>query len=340
MYRNMIIGLTVATTSIFTLPAFAAPDYTTTLNRVEQEIVQPGYQHFATQAGALQKAVEAFCESDKAPADIRPAFHKTMDAWQAVQHIRQGPIAENNRHARVQFWPDKRAKTGKHLRAFLATGSRNDLATDVFGSKSVALQGLQALERLIFSKDGLPRTPTGDNNLASCSVATAITANLHLIGEEVVEAYTTAPPAPDAGMAVRAHVTDVITGLEVVSRLKLSGPIGEDRARPKLAENWRSERSLRNIQLNLVALRTQYIALVGDSLADDPQNNLVINQFDDAIGSVSGMADSFDQVLAGDNGRVKLRAVVFTLKDLKELAVMTLTSHLDINLGFNSLDGD
>lgn len=341
MDNKLIIGLAGAVAAILALPALAAPNYTATLNRVESDMVVPGYQNLEVQTKALGEAVGAYCGTNSTPTDFKTPFHKTMDAWQAIQHVRHGPISENDRHARMQFWPDKRGKTGKHLRKFLVSGSSDDLTPDMFGTKSVALQGLQTLERLIFAKDGLSRTAAEGNALSSCNVAIAITNNLNTISHDTLnERPDASSTTQDTKSAVRNHVTDVITGLEVISRLKLSGPIGKDRPRPKLAENWRSERSLKNVQINLQALRAQYVALAGPSLVDDPESKLIINQFDDVIGTISMMGDALAPTRAQDNGRVQLRALVLTIQDLRELVIISLTGHLDINLGFNSLDGD
>lgn len=341
MDKRLIVGLTIAAVAILALPALAAPDYIAALKRVEQSEIQPRYHALYQRSVSLHQTIDIYCKTDTAnDTDIKPAFHATMDAWQGIQHVRHGPIAKDDRHARVQFWPDKRAKTGKHLRKFLTTSTTDDLAPQAFGNKSVAIQGLQALERLIFAEDALSRTLAHGQLLSSCAVATAITQNLARISKDVASDVQTTATLSDAKVAIRAHVTDLITGLEVVSRLKLSQPIGKERTRPKLAENWRSERSLRNIAMNLLTLRDYYIALAGPELDDAPESKLIISQFDVAIKQARGMGPTMSPLLDIDSGRTQLRALVLSLQDLRELVIIKLTGHLDINLGFNSLDGD
>lgn len=341
MDKRLLIGIVVAAAAIMALPALAAPDYAITLKRVEESHVQPHYHALQQRSILLHQSINTYCKTDApADADVKRAFHSTMDAWQNIQHIRHGPIANDDRHARIQFWPDKRAKTGKHLRKFLATGSTNDLMPEAFGNKSVAIQGLQALERLVFADDNLARNPNDGQSLSTCDVATAITQNIVRISKDLASDAQTTGARIDAKTAIRTHVTDLITGLEVVSRLKLSQPIGKERARPKLVENWRSERSLKNISINLQTMRTYYVALAGPELADDPESKLIVKQFDTVIKQGINMGNTMGPVLDTDEGRTQLRGLVLTLQDLRELVIIRLTGHLDINMGFNSLDGD
>lgn len=341
MDKILFIGITVATVTIMALPALATPDYTTTLKRVKETHVLLRYNALHQRSVLLHKSINTYCDNDAIPdADIKLVFHSTMDAWQNVQHVRHGPIAKDDRHARVQFWPDKRAKTGKHLRKFLVEGSSDDLAPDVFGNKSVAIQGLQALERLVFTESTLSHTSPSGQSLTACAVATSIAQNLSNISKGVDDEVKATLPNPNSKAAIRAHVTDLITGLEVVSRLKLFEPIGEERARSKLAENWRSKRSLKNIGINLQALRGYYVALSGSELNDDPESKLIISQFDQTIKQAENLGGAMGPVLSTKNGRTQLRALALTLQDLRELVIIKLTGHFDINLGFNSLDGD
>lgn len=340
MDKKLIIGLAIAATAMLALPALAASDYTAALKRVEGDVVQPGYKNLGAKTKILHQTVDQFCNTGLETTDVPLEFQNTMDAWQVIQHVRHGRIAENDRHARMQFWPDKRAKTGKHLRKFLVSGSLDDLTPEMFSTKSVAIQGLQTLERLMFTNDGLSPTPRNGQALSSCAVAVAISANLRRISDDVLSARSDTVTQTDAKASIRAHITDMITGLEVISRLKLSGPMGKERVRPKLAENWRSARSMKNIQINLQALRAQYTALVSPSLDDDPESKLIINQFDNVIEKSKSMGDALVPVLGSVEGRTQLRALVLSIQDLRELVIIKLTDHFKINLGFNSLDGD
>ena len=54
--------------------------------------------------------------------------------------------------------------------------------------------------------------------------------------------------------------TDLLTLFQLVGDLKLASPLGLslDEPKPKLAESWRSGRSLRNVELNLESARAMY----------------------------------------------------------------------------------
>ena len=78
------------------LPASAAPDYQTLQNSIRAEHIHPGYKTFSVRAQELEYTITQHCRSREQNPNMlamQNAFHTALDAWQAVQHIRNGPIS-------------------------------------------------------------------------------------------------------------------------------------------------------------------------------------------------------------------------------------------------------
>ena len=321
-------------------PALAAPDYRTLARTLRAEIDQPGYARLAERGAALTTALHDACRAspiDRAKAET--AFNDAMDAWQGIQMIRHGAVLDQDRHARLQFWPDKRDIASRHLSGLLAGGTAKELTPAAFADASVAVQGFQALERLIFDEPGLDAVPADGNALSTCAVAEAIGGNIDAIAEQIAAATKTAGTDGNPESQVREYLSDLATELEVISDMKLKLPLGEQRPRPRLAENWRAARSLRNIEMNMVALRDLYRTLAGDQ-GDDPEHELILSQFEQALAAVRANGRALTPLLDNEDGRIQATALNFQVRSLRESILLNLTAYLNVNLGFNALDGD
>lgn len=317
----------------------ADTDYAAAVTRIVETHAKPAYQRLAASAAKLADILAGSCGEPNGDAAGRTAFHEAVDAWQAIQHIRGGPAADADRHSRIMFWPDERAVGSRQLNRFLA--SADSTLKDISGG-SVALQGFPALERLIYGKTPLGNEPLKGETLGRCAVATAIGRNIAAVAKELEDAINTPQPfGVDPKTAVKTLFSDLVTSLQVVYQLKLRAPAGEEgKTKPRLAENWRSSRALRNVQLNLVAMKEFYAGLYGPGGGDDPQHRLILDQFDVALNTAQGLGKSVGTVLKQENGRLQIRALASTVDDIRGLIAVKLTERLDVNLGFNALDGD
>lgn len=327
-------------TAAWTSPAAAQPDYAATLSRVVNDHAAPAYRRLAAATSDLASTLAGNCGKPEGAAADRAAYEKALDAWQLAQHLRSGPAAKEDRHARLEFWPDDRSIGGRHLSRLVATGTEKDIAN--IADASVAVQGFPALERLLWDKEPPTHDVRDGETLARCDVAIAIAENMATISKELVDGVA-APNAfgTDAKEAARGFFGDLVTSLQVAYQLKLRAPAAQEgKSRPRLAENWRSERALKNVHLNITGMKGLYAAIYGPG-TDDPEHELILNQFDFAGQTAERLGESLSQVLAQEKGGwIQIRALASTLDDLKGLIAIKLTDHLDVNLGFNSLDGD
>ena len=306
----------------------------------------PRYHAFTEKTAALADAARKLCP-DATPAAInatRDAFHGALDAWQEVEHLRQGPAAAADTHIRVKFWPDRKSLVDKHLARLMANKDGGILKPESFAHVSIAVQGFPALERLLFAKDAPTSLTSGDGPVAPCAVAGAITVNLHNIAAGLEERWTKDPAAGRPAKRVTTDLfNDLATGLGAVAELKLGAPLGSDgKTRPRRAENWMSGRALRNVVHNLVALEDLYdgLATAKGGHIGKGEDDLIRHQFAHLIKFTRDLGPSIAAVLETEKGPLRIKVLKSDIQDLHELVVVNVSEALNLVLGFNSLDGD
>lgn len=302
---------------------------------VAQNHVETGYTTFAQATEALSETAQKTCQ----PEALIPDFHKAFDAWIGVSHIQFGPIEEDGRALSIAYWPDPKNQTGKALGRL--TSAKDPAVKDPaeFADVSVAAHGLFALERLLFE----PQT----DDQYSCDLRRAIAISLSQSGALLRDEWIKFEPvllapydSPESRYktpleAQNAIYTTLTTGLEFLKDQRLGRPLGTfDRPRPTRAEARRSERSQRNVVLNLIALRdlarhmTDFdIPKTEAGFADAIQR---AEQLDDPI--FAGVADPAD--------RFKIEVLQQTVQTLISTVSEEIGKPMGVSAGFNALDGD
>lgn len=340
MDKRLLIAITISILAILALPALAAePDYAALRDAVVEDHIDPGYRHFDEKARGLDYEIKGHCKNigeDPDKLAAQDAFHGALDAWQAVQHIRHGAVAENDRHARLQFWPDQRGITERHMRKLLAEPV-DETITGNFAGTSVALQGFPALERLLFDDEPLAQRVLDGEKTSRCVLAQAIAHNIATIAGELAAAKNR---PGDAKTFVTETVNDLVIGIEFIQSLKLKLPAGARKPRPYLLEDWRAKRSLRNIEINIRALRELYKLLAADLADEDEKVSQILDAFDRIEDDIRALGENGKIVLEEEDGPKRFRALAARIEKLRDGIVATLPKSLGVRLGFNSLDGD
>lgn len=318
--------------------------------------VIPAYAALAEAAAALPVSARAFCRAPDAAglAAFRTAFHGAMDAWQGIQHIQFGPITYFNWNFRLQYWPDTNGTGVRQLDTLVETGNSEVLEPDNFARESVSVQGFPALERLLFDDESLVAFR---DDPYRCQVAAAIARNISEIATGVhtrwVEEFrTTVATADERGFfesAEDATIDFLKAQVEPVRRIqqqKLEEVIGETEAQARIrrAESWRSDRSVRNIRLNVAALEQLFNGSEGQEVTLSavllPEDVVTVNEkFAGLQAVLAGLPDSVEDAMALDGGHSRLLAAASGLDALFE-ALEAALKNTDLYLGFNSLDGD
>lgn len=321
-----------------------AADFSTFNSGYAEHVVLPAFANLVTASGAMADAAAKGCAAQKPDlAALRAGFHTVADAWADAQLFRLGPLAENQRAERFAYWPERRNIVDKQLAALLAAGDTADLTSQRLGDASVAVQGIPALERLLYREEALP--PAG------CAIILAIAGNLSAIAIETEAAWakTATDPAPFAANPTEAATqfyTNMLTLLQVVADQKIGQPLGGDiaAAKPKAAEQWRSGRSARNIRRNLAAAQAAFFGDGGFTVLLGAERETLKANLSSAFADAIAAADAVGEDLPADVVEPARRDQVATLyakvNHLRDILRQDVPPVIGITLGFNELDGD
>jgi predicted lipoprotein len=335
-----------------------AADYASFNQAYAAQVIAPAFQTLETQADEFSKTVAAICAApDAAGIDkILAGFNAVADAWMSAQQFRLGPLSEGQRAERFAYWPEKRNIVQKQLFELLAANDPAKLTPESFAQASVAVQGVTALERLLFETGARDALTGGDQQKIRCAVVTAIAVNLAAVAHEAAEGWkaalsdpqqAAAPFAANPAEATTQFYNNLLTELQIVGDQKIAAPLAASpaEAKPKLAEQWRSGRSLRNIILNLeAAKRAMFGAGAFETLLADPQSAdlkaRLAKAFDQAIVAAKDVPEPLDKAVVDPEARKKVELLFVRLNQLRDIAKQEMPAALGITLGFNELDGD
>ena len=188
--RPYAIAITIVLALLGGYAPAASIDYHAFNLAAANHYLLPRYRQFAEAATDLDNALQQLCaKPDSATLDAaRSAFHSATDAWMALQHVSFGPISLAFRAERINYWPERRNAVGRGLSQLLRQQNAAALEPQTFAQGSVAVQGLPALERLLFADDALAAVVAEGADF-HCRLLAAIGANLAAIGTEVAAAW-------------------------------------------------------------------------------------------------------------------------------------------------------
>ena len=118
-----------------------------------------------------------------------------------------------------------------------------------------------------------------------------------------------------------------------------------------ITEHFRSDVSLDSIETNLLTFKALYTNgdqtgldnILRDTVLQPEIANQMLNALDAAIADVTDLQQNFDSyaaVLNDTQGRAQLAAIVEDIRSIRDILSADFIQALDINIGFNSNDGD
>ncbi|WP_247891903.1 imelysin family protein [Azospirillum argentinense] len=370
MQRRRMIGLmSAAALSIllsgrFALAAREPAGDAAVLGGLVRTHALPRFDALASAAGIYAERLAQFAAAPTADGleSCRAAHRAVYDAWAGVQHLRAGPLSMELRADRIAFWPERAGVVQRQILAMLKARDPKLLEPGGLARQSAAVQGLTALERLLFDEGVTAASFQGDEaGRFRGALAAAVAQNVLAITREVrdgwkaLEAPLTAGEqtalGPDAGSAVNVLFTGALTALQVVADQKLLAPLGPNagEAKPAVAEALRSGQSARNVRINLEALRALLLgegggpgltALLPAGDAGAQARRALEEGFTAAIRAAEAIPAPINIAVADPAKRKTVEATLQRAKDLRNLLTGTVAPLLDISIGFNELDGD
>ena len=342
--------------------AFAAPAAadrpvrdTAIVQRAIEDYIRPATDRFARETEALHRAVAGFCRAHDTASRVAldDAFRTAVGGWSGVQFLRFGPLVDDHRMERIAFWPDPKGVGRRQLRRVLADRDASVTDPGQLAGKSVALQGLTALEYLLYGDGG--EAPDDFR----CAYAAAASEALAGVVAAVAEDWA----APD-GIARRLMRPDgddplyrtpaealaelhraLTTGLQVVQDQKLKPVLGGDMkgAKPFVAPFRRSGLTVDVLAADAFALMA-FVDLGGFTRALPEDRGWLANsiafEFENAVKAAESVTLPIDEAVYDEAARGRLDYLSVVLGNLRTMTQQDLAAALGLKVGFNALDGD
>ncbi|TKT69344.1 imelysin family protein [Aquamicrobium sp. LC103] len=327
--------------------------------RVAEGFAAPSLTAFSATANELRTEIGGLCDRPE-PArlsKVREAFVPLVAAWGRASMLRFGPLQEENRFERIFFWPDARGVTLRQVEALLAEGDAAVLEPGALAAKSVAVQGLPALEFALFG--------TGSDTLADgegsfrCRYALAVAANVEAVAGAIAQAWrpgtafrtafvspsSASDPYRSAEEVAGEIVKAIGTGLQFTRNAELLPALGESiaKARGKRAPFWRSDTTFVLVSAQIEGLKT-FAEAAGFAASSSPDVRdavaSLLFDLDHAISTLAEVATPPAEAFGTASDRDRLAYVGVALEGANHTLGENLAAALGLRMGFNALDGD
>jgi len=322
--------------------------------------IRPGFERFSNEAELAQADMDALCAAPSPAAleNARRRFASLVSAWARIEFLRFGPLVDDNRADRIHFWPDRRGIGLRQVQRILAKQDVSAIGVQTLYGKSVAVQGLTALEFVLFGTgaDSLD-ADTGDP--FRCRYGATVAANLARISADLETAWndeagysaTLLKPGED-NQAYRTEdealgeiVNVMVHGFETLRDIKLQPVLGETvkKAAPRRAIFRRSGQTLAVLEGNFQSLQHLFeVSGIIDAVPEKQKwiGGSMLLEFENAQRTFDGIRLPIEQAVKDVEQRGKLTYLVILTRSLQRLAAEQLAVAMGLAVGFSSLDGD
>jgi predicted lipoprotein len=279
---------------------------------------------------------------------LREAYLNTADAWSAIEFLHFGPAGVDFRFERISYWPERKNATGKAMAILLAGKGDEGLAPERFARTSAAGQGLPALERLLFDDNAeallLANDSGGDRRR---KVGLAIARNIAIIGGQILGGWRDGPDSvlkrfddPAYAQEATARIaTDLLGLFQLIRDVKIEAPLGKsiESAKPRLAEGWRSGRSIRAIAINLTTVRDAANIIFANDRGEISSPSILKS----AVKIADSLSpENLSALVTSPKQRSDAVLLLDAVTSARDVCKLEIPNALGITVGFNSLDGD
>jgi predicted lipoprotein len=338
------------------------------LTDVSTNVILPKYQTLNSSAKSFSDESQLFCQSNSASKadldNLTVAWTILNLDWQRIQWLKIGPVIEHNRNLRIQLWPNRSGTVSQNVENLLLSQSVLDAAA--VAKTSVSGQGIPALEYLLFPRSNQDSLLNASNKEKRCEVIMAIGENIANISNEVYQEWRPAGGnyvqtviegtgefmqlgLPSVKDAVEEIITNWLGQIEHVKDEKMLKPLGEQAPGfPQIVEFELSDASIESLQVNVHSFREIYSAGDGHGfnkiLSEFLQQEGIATQMNEKITAAITASDmlsgNYAELLNSAEGRLEIENAIQKLRELRDLLTADFVQATDINIGFNSNDGD
>jgi predicted lipoprotein len=323
----------------------------------------PGYRDLAEATNALSEASAGLCKSPSETTleAARSAFSSVVERWSAIEIIRLGPALDQNRFERFLFYPDRKSTGLKQVQAILAKKDESATSPETLKGKSVAVQGLGALEFVLYGTGA--EVLSGKEGDFRCRYGLAVSQNLRSIAGELLAAWEKPDgiqaawkePGPgnplfrDNREAATELLGVLVHSVEMIKDQRLrpfyAGTVHgtPDRGRPKLAIYWRSANTMPAISANLGGLQRLFDTAGMESLLPADSRSIAGSidfLFKALIAATDGIEGPIEDALADEKQRAKLDFIALNTADLLDRLNREFGGSIGLGAGFSFADGD
>lgn len=336
--------------------------YKTVIRNTIQSAIIPAYKNLLDKAAEQVSSLDALCQSsdDKMLLRTHTAFRELVIAWSAAEIYRLGPATHENRQEKLFFWPDRRGRGLKQVRKLIADQNQDALDLNKLQQKSVAVQGLLALEYVLYGGQS-DEIAWQQEKAFRCSYAASILQAIQENTGNILQAWH--DESGYAALMLKAGPNNPVykTDKEVIRELlqkademiltiesrKLAPMLRKSRAQAnhKHAPFWRSNLTLFSIRANLQSvLDLQEKAGLKTLLPEEDRGeaDALIFEITQSLKTLQllGKQPSLEATLKSADGYDKLAYLKNPLNGAHAILSDYYPTALDITMGFNSLDGD
>lgn len=323
--------------------------------------IRPGFQHFAEESSSLEMNVAALCAtpSGDALATAQNQFRSTVIAFSRIEFIRIGPLGTGDRLERLLFWPDRKGIALRQVQAALADKDPTAATAETLEGKSVAMQGLVALEYLLFGtgNDELG-TPAGTYRCSYAAasaglidkLATTLNAEWRDTSPDGASEHLLNPQPAHDDYRTETEVLEklaatLIHGTEAIRDQRISPIISEATGSPKprSALFWRSNMTVPSLAADFAGLHDFFLAArYPEAIGSE---NVWITEganfeFQNAGRATAAITDPMEQAVVDPRQLQALKYLVIITGSLDTLLGQNLAAALGLSVGFSTLDGD
>lgn len=288
----------------------------------------------------------------------RAHFRHLVDAYARVSFLRFGPLARDDRNERLMLWPDPRGIALRQVQAVLAEADESAADWQSLQQKSVALQGLPALEFALFGT-GSEALADGDPQSFRCRYAHAVAGAIRSIAQQAAAEWRAPrgiaqrliePSALDADYRSTREVLEELVGamshgLEAVRDTQLLPFLGRDSGDPKSrsAPLWRSSST---VILTAGAMEgiAEFLDRTGIARAAGEDGAFIANAVAFEARNIAraraAVTRPMEEAVTDPAQLQGLRYLVILTQSMQALIGDQLSVALGLSVGFSSLDGD
>lgn len=259
---------------IYFSSGFTKTNSSPVLQNTLNNYIIPAYLELKNTTKNLSEQTKRMCQNlnTESLSGSRQKFYEVVKAWSTIEWFRVGPVMIENRVERFFYFPDRKGRGLRQVQIILTQENKDVLDIKKLVNLSVALQGLGALDFILFGK--------GANTFKSsksfrCGFANSISDNLHQIAKTLANLWQ-----EDSGLrnnwsnpnsknpffrnnreAMNIVISTLIHGLVAIRDSRISVFLREEpgKNRPKSAALWRSKATMTSIIANLKGLEQLFI---------------------------------------------------------------------------------